>query len=110
MLRTYIEKDLVMNELTEMRNKANGIPWSKKDKILIFNDLLEYVDQLKEYDPNKEEGHPAPFAEKLVELEPFIPHGDIGHECYHCSNCKTRVKRKDKYCRGCGYRFQEEEQ
>lgn len=87
----YSLREPIVNKLHEMME--NPTLWDAA------SDLLKVVDENTIEDK---------VTRKVMELEPIMRGCQIGKENYYCEHCKTRVKRKDRFCRGCGYEFREE--
>jgi len=103
----YVDREPILAALNEQYAKVHGKPQTKQERQEIFKGLIDLVSGLEEFDPFNEDPDKfySPPAEKIVELEPLILGSRIGKENYYCSNCKTRVKQKDAYCRKCGHQF-----
>jgi len=46
-------------------------------------------------------------AERVRDLMPMVPHGQILMEVWRCGACGQRVEKKDRFCRRCGARLTE---
>lgn len=99
----YIPKEPVANKLMELLDAVDGTPWKKKDKIEILTGLMFMVEGLEVFDTEDR------TTEIVKELEPIILGSTIGKDNFYCQHCKERVKRKDHYCRRCGFEFRRDE-
>lgn len=106
----YVKREPILDALNELYEKVDGKFLSKAEKQRVLTELILMVNGLEEFDPYNEDpdNFYAPPARKIAELEPLVMGSRIGKENYYCSNCKTRVKQKDAYCRHCGHKFEED--
>lgn len=86
--------------LNEMIRTADSRNWGKSKKVEVFSGLLFGLEELEIHDTDTH------TARKVTELESIAPYSAIGKDNYYCGNCKTRVKRKDNFCRNCGFEFE----
>lgn len=106
----YVKREPILEALNGLYEKVDGKFLSKAEKQRVLTELILMVNGLEEFDPYNEDpdNFYTPPARKIVELEPLVMGSRIGKENYYCSNCKTRVKQKDAYCRHCGHKFEED--
>ena len=112
-MRICIEKAPVMNALNNLEDALRVIKAIPvKRRVVIMDCLKNDIESLPEIDPDyvDPDAYVVPETEMIEELEPIIPYGSIGKSNYYCQNCKTRVKKKDRFCRGCGYKFRKDDE
>lgn len=100
-----VEKQPIIDRLNKVIDNLDGTKWTKQIKILQFTNIRDYVVTMEEHDTEEFTTH---TAKMIREMEPIIPFGKITKENFYCGNCKERVKKKDSYCRKCGYKFEKE--
>ena len=102
-----VERDPIVRYLESIDTK--GAAWTKQKKVETISDIIFMIAGLKTFDLDDPNLFHAPSAKKIVVTEPIFPYGSIGKDNYHCGHCKERVKRKDRFCRSCGYEFVEDD-
>lgn len=107
-----IEKDPVLKVIDTVDGflEINKHYVAQRFRTVIIDTLRNTVNNLPEIDPQSVDpaDYKPPVTEMVEELVSMAPYSKIGAPGYFCANCKTRVKKKDCFCRKCGYKFEED--